>query len=216
MGKFLDKNGVTRLTSKIYSYVLGAFKKSSIQCGGVQIMDSTGTNILGSLYASNTESSFQATQNKPIWIGWRGGKRAIQIDNSGNIHIGNSTTVDNNYRVTIDGDLHVLGTILYDVPMATTAIELPAGTDISELGTPGWYKFEALTSASDYLGFPGSLTSSTDCILYVSPPTAGGYNLRVIFRRNRLSASDIWYSMVGKTWYKIDMKSITTKDSATT
>lgn len=96
------------------------------------------------------------------------------------------------------------------------ATTLPAGTDISEINTPGWYNFESLTSASDYSGLPGSLSVITDCIMFVAPPTIGNFYLRIIFKRNRLSASEIWYSMMGSSWYKIDVSSITTKDSATT
>lgn len=99
------------------------------------------------------------------------------------------------------------------------ATTIAQGTDIVEIDAPGWYNFTAGTYVSAYLGFPGSISTSsaaTSFLMYVSPATLGGVRLRLLFQQNKLSASNIWYNMYSGSWYKLNMSGITSKDSATT
>lgn len=96
---------------------------------------------------------------------------------------------------------------------------LAVNSDILEQDVPGWYSFASQSTVSNYLGFPASVsttTAATSFLMYVSPPTLGGIKLRLLFKQNKLSESDVWYNMISTHWYKLDMGSITTKDYATT
>ena len=213
----LDKATATALPSQTVSSSTAAYprtlfytvcKPGTWQAGNgrfssLNIMDTTGENILGGVSVGTSESNFQGAQNSKLWLGWRGGKRAMAFDSSGNANIGPATEVDAAYRLTVEGDLHVKGSVVADTPAGIQATPLTGGKDIDTVTEPGWYSIEA---SSDVTNSPGSISGGA---LLLVTPAYGGHFHQIFFIYSRFNFGAIYLRQDARAWYKLNTDALT-------
>lgn len=213
----LDKATATALPSQTVSSSTAAYPRTLFhtvctpgtwQAGNgrfasLNIMDAAGSTILGGVSAGTAESNFQGAQGSKLWLGWRGGKRAMAFDKDGHANIGPATEVDAAYRLTVEGDLHVKGGVVVDTPAGIQATPLTGGKDIDTVTEPGWYSIE---ESSDVTNSPASISGGA---LLLVTPTYGGHFHQVFFVYSRFSFGAIYLRQDTRAWYKLNSDALT-------
>lgn len=230
----LDKATATTLPSKTVSASTAAYPRTLFytvctpgtwQAGNgrfasLNIMDAAGSTILGGVSAGTAESNFQGAQGSKLWLGWRGGKRAMAFDKDGHANIGPATDVDAAYRLTVEGSLHVKGSLVADTPAPVAAREITSGGNLNDCDEPGWYVCKGVPSA-ELANLPASMGSSSALYFQLlvtprpydedNPPSAASrYVAQVLFQSSRFSFTGIWVRGVGHTaWKKVALENDT-------
>ena len=198
----------------------GPWQAGNGRFSSLNIMDTTGENILGGVSVGASESNFQGAQNSKLWLGWRGGKRAMAFDKDGHANIGPATDVDAAYRLTVEGSLHVKGSLVADTPAPVAAREITSGTDLNDCDEPGWYVCKGVPSA-ELTNLPASMGSSSALYFQLlvtprpydedNPPSAASrYVAQVLFQSSRFSFTGIWVRGVAHTaWKKVALENDT-------
>ena len=201
-------------------HVNGSLKAGNVTCTNLNFIPEGSSTILGGVSVGTSESNFQGAQNSKLWLGWRGGKRAMAFDSSGNANIGPATEVDAAYRLTVEGDLHVKGSVVADTPAPVAAREIPSGTNLNDCDEPGWYVCKGVPSA-ELTSLPASMGSSSALYFQLlvtprpydedNPPSAASrYVAQVLFQSSRFSFTGIWVRGVGHTaWKKVALENDT-------
>ena len=174
----------------------------------------------GRFATGTAESNFPGAQGSKLWLGWRGGKRAMAFDKDGHANIGPATDVDAAYRLTVEGSLHVKGSLVTDTPTPVAAREITSGTDLNDCDEPGWYVCKGVPSA-ELANLPASMGSSSALYFQLlvtprpydedNPPSAASrYVAQVLFQSSRFSFTGIWVRGVGHTaWKKVALENDT-------
>ena len=181
----------------------GTWQAGNGRFSSLNIMDAAGSTILGGVSVGTSESNFQGAQNSKLWLGWRGGKRAMAFDSSGNANIGPATEVDAAYRLTVEGDLHVKGSVVADTPAGIQATPLTGGKDIDTVTEPGWYSIEA---SSDVTNSPGSISGGA---LLLVTPAYGGHFHQIFFIYSRFNFGAIYLRQDTRAWYRLNNDALT-------
>lgn len=184
-------------------HVNGSLKAGNVTCTNLNFIPEGSSTILGGVSVGASESNFQGAQNSKLWLGWRGGKRAMAFDSSGNANIGPATEVDAAYRLTVEGDLHVKGSVVADTPAGIQATPLTGGKDIDTVTEPGWYSIEA---SSDVTNSPGSISGGA---LLLVTPAYGGHFHQVFFVYSRFNFGAIYLRQDTRAWYKLSTDALT-------
>lgn len=198
----------------------GTWQAGNGRFASLNIMDAAGSTILGGVSAGTAESNFQGAQGSKLWLGWRGGKRAMAFDKDGHANIGPATDVDAAYRLTVEGSLHVKGSLVADTPAPVAAREITSGTNLNDCDEPGWYVCKGVPSA-ELTSLPASMGSSSALYFQLlvtprpydedNPPSAASrYVAQVLFQSSRFSFTGIWVRGVGHTaWKKVALENDT-------
>ena len=198
----------------------GTWQAGNGRFASLNIMDTTGKNILGGVSVSTSESNFQGAQNSKLWLGWRGGKRAMAFDKDGHANIGPATEVDAAYRLTVEGNMHVKGSLVADTPAPVAAREINSGTNLNDCDEPGWYVCKGVPSA-ELTNLPASMGASSALYFQLlvtprpydedNPPSAASrYVAQVLFQSSRFSFTGIWVRGVAHTaWKKVALENDT-------
>lgn len=184
-------------------HVNGSLKAGNVTCTNLNFIPEGSSTILGGVSVGTSESNFQGAQNSKLWLGWRGGKRAMAFDSSGNANIGPATEVDAAYRLTVEGDLHVKGSVVADTPAGIQATPLTGGKDIDTVTEPGWYSIEA---SSDVTNSPGSISGGA---LLLVTPAYGGHFHQIFFIYSRFNFGAIYLRQDTRAWYKLNTDALT-------
>lgn len=133
-----------------------------------------GTNEIGGLYIEDAHTMIQAKQGTPIKLGWRGGNVGFCMDSNGHAGIGYATggnlpTIDTSARLTVDGNLRVLGKVIADTPTPPTATKIEPGTDLNTLTTPGWYYYDNIEAAYATLAHTPPSQATCHFLMLVTP-----------------------------------------------
>lgn len=184
-------------------HVNGSLKAGNVTCTNLNFIPEGGSTILGGVSVGTSESNFQGAQNSKLWLGWRGGKRAMAFDKDGHANIGPATEVDAAYRLTVEGDLHVKGSVVADTPAGIQATPLTGGKDIDTVTEPGWYSIEA---SSDVTNSPGSISGGA---LLLVTPAYGGHFHQIFFIYSRFNFGAIYLRQDTRAWYKLNTDALT-------
>ena len=186
-----------------------------------------GTNEIGGLFIDDTHTMIQAKQGTPIKLGWRGGAAGFGMNLNGQVGLGYTTdgslpTIDPTARLTVDGDLRVLGKVVADTPTPATATKIENGTDLNTLTEPGWYYFDGTSTDKETLVHTPPSLGLPKFLMLVTPSSRpgttyeNGFKCSIILPFHILTTSIIklFYfrrSMTGK-WTKVDLSSIATTE----
>lgn len=184
-------------------HVNGSLKAGNVTCTNLNFIPEGSSTILGGVSVGTSESNFQGAQNSKLWLGWRGGKRAMAFDKDGHANIGPATDVDAAYRLTVEGDLHVKGSVVADTPAGIQATPLTGGKDIDTVTEPGWYSIEA---SSDVTNSPGSISGGA---LLLVTPAYGGHFHQIFFIYSRFNFGAIYLRQDTRAWYKLNTDALT-------
>lgn len=195
--------GIGTASPEAKLHVNGSVKAGNVTCTNLNFIPEGSSTILGGVSVGTSESNFQGAQNSRLWLGWRGGKRAMAFDSSGNANIGPATEVDAAYRLTVEGDLHVKGSVVADTPAGIQATPLTGGKDIDTVTEPGWYSIEA---SSDVTNSPGSITGGA---LLLVTPAYGGHFHQIFFIYSRFNFGVIYLRQDTRAWYKLSTDALT-------
>lgn len=184
-------------------HVNGSLKAGNVTCTNLNFIPEGSSTILGGVSVGTSESNFQGAQGSKLWLGWRGGKRAMAFDKDGHANIGPATDVDAAYRLTVEGDLHVKGSVVADTPAGIQATPLTGGKDIDTVTEPGWYSIEA---SSDVTNSPGSISGGA--LLLVTPAYCGHFH-QIFFIYSRFNFGAIYLRQDTRAWYKLNTDALT-------
>lgn len=184
-----------------------------------------GTNEIGGLYIEDGHTMIQAKQGTPIKLGWRGGNVGFCMDSNGHAGIGYATggnlpTIDTSARLTIDGDLRVLGQVIADTPTPPTATKIEANTDLNTLTTPGWYYYDNIEAAYATLAHTPPSQSTCHFLMLVTPSVresgADNYKTAIFLPAATYGNATRNYFYIrrglGNRWSKVDLSTIMTTE----
>lgn len=186
-----------------------------------------GKNEVGGLYIEDEHTMVQAKQGTPIKLGWRGGAAGFGMNLNGQVGLGYTTdgslpTIDPTARLTVDGDLRVLGKVVADTPTPATATKIENGTDLNTLTEPGWYYFDGTSADKETLVHTPPSLSFPKFLMLVTPSSRpgttyeNGFKCSIILPFHAITTIIVKYfyfrrSMTGK-WSKVDLSSIATTE----
>ncbi len=193
-----------------------------------------GTNEIGGLYIEDAHTMLQAKQGTPIKLGWRGGNVGFNMDSNGHAGIGYATggnlpTIDTSARLTVDGNLRVLGQVIADeqqAPLGTVGNPHPLTTDsdLNDIKEGGWYYFDKYNQSTMPANTPPSVNTSFSLLVTPQCNNVGGTitypgNYQILFIYKILGAgmtSSFFIRLLTtngiKTWQKLDLTSLFTPD----
>ncbi len=193
-----------------------------------------GTNEIGGLFIEDGHTMIQAKQGTPIKLGWRGGNVGFCMDSNGHAGIGYATdgnlpTIDTTARLTVDGDLRVLGKVIADeqqAPLGTVGNPHPLTTDsdLNDIKEGGWYYFDKYNQSTMPANTPPSVNASFSLLVTPQCNNVGGTitypgNYQILFMYKIFGSamtSSFFIRLLTtngiKTWQKLDLTSLFTPD----